>query len=164
MIVAVYPGTFDPVTNGHMDILQRAIVLFDKVIIAVAADNYKNTLFTLDERLEMLNEVSKELPKVEVATFEGLLVNYCKVVNANAIVRGLRAVSDFEYELQIALMNKKLCEHLETVFLMTAAENSFVSSTMIKQVSILGGCVKGLVPELVSKKLVEKYKIKRNCE
>lgn len=158
MKIAVYPGTFDPVTNGHMDIIQRAIAIFDRVIIAVAADNYKNTLFSLDERLIMLKEVTKDLPNVEVDIFRGLLVDYCQNVNANAIVRGLRAVSDFEYELQMALMNKKLNPNLETVFLMTAAVNSFVSSTIIKQVSVLGGCVEGLVPKCVAKNLRDKYK------
>ena len=159
MKIAVYPGTFDPVTNGHMDILNRAITIFDKVIIAVAEDNYKNTLFSLNERLQMLEEIAGKRPSVEVDTFEGLLVEYCKSVNAIAIVRGLRAVSDFEYELQMALMNKKLNDNLETIFLMTAAENSFVSSTIIKQVSVLGGCIEGLVPDFVAKKLRDKYMI-----
>jgi len=163
MKIAVYPGTFDPVTNGHMDILQRAIAIFDIVIIAVAVDNYKNALFSLEERLSLLQEVAKGLPNVEVDTFNGLLVEYCANKNATAIVRGLRAVSDFEYELQIALMNKKLNENLETIFLMTAAENSFVSSTIIKQVSALGGCIEGLVPSFVAKKLREKYKTIQNC-
>jgi pantetheine-phosphate adenylyltransferase len=163
MKIAVYPGTFDPVTNGHIDILNRAIAVFDKVIIAVATDNYKNTLFTLDERLAMLQEIAGNLPNVEVDIFKGLLVEYCKGVNANAIVRGLRAVSDFEYELQIALMNKKLNDNLETVFLMTAAENSFVSSTIIKQVSVLGGCIQGLVPDFVAKKLNDKYTTSGDC-
>lgn len=164
MKIAVYPGTFDPVTNGHLDILQRAIAIFDKVIIAVAAESYKDALFTLNERVNMLKEITKNLPNVDVDIFTGLTVDYCRANQANAIVRGLRAVSDFEYELQLALMNKKLNDNIETIFLMTAAENSFVSSTIIKKVSVIGGCVKGLVPDLVEKKLRAKYKTYEECK
>ncbi|MFZ5754442.1 MAG: pantetheine-phosphate adenylyltransferase [Bacillota bacterium] len=158
MRIAIYPGTFDPVTNGHIHIAERASKLFDKVIIAVAKDNYKNNLFSLEERLQMVEESLQYLPNVEVDSFSGLLADYAVCKNAQALIRGLRAVSDFEYEMQLAAMNKRLNETLETVFLMTAGEYSFISSSMIKQVAVLGGCVKGLVPPIVEAGLKEKYR------
>lgn len=157
MRIAIYPGTFDPVTNGHLDILYRSSTLFDRVIVAVAKENYKNTLFTLEERAELLNKVIGDMPNVEVEVFSGLLVDYVKSKGACAIIRGLRAVSDFDYEFQVALMNKKLYNDAETVFLTTDTKYSFLSSSIVKKVASLGGCVKGLVPEEVEEALKKKY-------
>lgn len=157
MRIAIYPGTFDPVTNGHIHIAERASKLFDKVIIAVAKDNYKKNLFSLEERIHMVEQSIRHLPNVEVDSFSGLTAEYAVFKNAQALIRGLRAVSDFEYEMQIAAMNKRLNETLETVFLMTSGEYSFLSSSMIKQVAFLGGSVKGLVPPVVEIGLKEKY-------
>ncbi|KUK10309.1 MAG: Phosphopantetheine adenylyltransferase [Clostridia bacterium 41_269] len=157
MPTAIYPGTFDPVTNGHLDIIQRATSIFDTVVVAVAEDSGKDTLFSLEERLEILREVTSSLKGVYVESFSGLLIKYVKKKGADAIVRGLRAVSDFEYEMQMAMMNKKMAEDIETVFFFTSTEYSFLSSSVVKQVASLGGCVKGLVPSYVEKKLKEKY-------
>jgi len=154
---AVYPGTFDPITNGHLDIIRRAIMIFDRVIIGVAEDSSKKTLFTLQERVDLASASVRQWPQVEVKPFSGLLVDFARKEGAVAIIRGLRAVSDFEYEFQMYVMNKKLAEDLETVFLMTATEYSFVSSSIIRQVASLGGCVRGLVPEEVEKALLKKY-------
>ncbi|MDD2497580.1 MAG: pantetheine-phosphate adenylyltransferase [Desulfitobacteriaceae bacterium] len=157
MRVAIYPGTFDPVTNGHLDILKRSVTLFDKVIISVALDNYKNNLFDNNERINLLRAVTNGMEKVEVDSFKGLLVDYCSQKGATAIIRGLRAVSDFEYEFQMALMNKKLNNNVETIFLMTSSKFSFISSSIIKQASSLGGCVQGLVPDIVAHAITQKY-------
>jgi pantetheine-phosphate adenylyltransferase len=157
MSIAIYPGTFDPVTSGHLDILERAVSLFDRVIIAVAKESNKNTLFSVDERLELLRTVTASMPGVEVDSFEGLTVSYAREVGAKAIIRGLRAMSDFEFEFQLALMNKKLDASIETVFLMTQSEFSFISSSAIKWVVELGGSIKGLVPVHVEEALKEKY-------
>jgi pantetheine-phosphate adenylyltransferase len=157
MRVAVYPGTFDPITNGHLDILERAVSLFDRVIIAIAEDNYKQTLFNLAERKYLVEQACKHLPNMEVKTFDGLLIDFVQSINASAIVRGLRAVSDFEYEMQMAMMNKKLKHDVETVFLMSASKYSFLSSSIIKQVALLNGSITGLVPVEVEKALAEKY-------
>ncbi|KUO49017.1 MAG: phosphopantetheine adenylyltransferase [Desulfitibacter sp. BRH_c19] len=155
---AIYPGTFDPVTNGHLDIANRAAKLFDKIIIGVAEDTAKNTLFNLDERIDLLRSQFKELPTVEVKPFTGLLVDFAKEENCCTIIRGIRAVSDFEYEFQLSLMNKKLSPNLETVFLMTSSDYLFLSSSVIKQVSSLGGCIEGLVPTDVAKALYKKLR------
>jgi len=155
--VAVYPGTFDPVTNGHLDIITRAVKLFDQVIIAVACENYKNTLFDSQERLALMQSVTKGMEHVEVDSFQGLLVDYCQKKGAITVIRGLRAVSDFEYEFQMALMNKKLNHRVDTMFLMTDQKYSFISSSIIKQVAQLGGCIKGLVPEEVAQALINKF-------
>lgn len=160
MKTCIYPGTFDPITNGHMDIIERAAVLFDKVIIGVARDNYKNVLFNDEERLESIAEATSHLPNVEVELFSGLLMDFCAEKNACAAIRGLRAVSDFEYEMQLALMNKKLNPNVETVFLMTGQKYSFISSSIIKDVASLGGSINGLVPPSVEKRIVEKYAVK----
>ncbi|MBS4025690.1 MAG: pantetheine-phosphate adenylyltransferase [Clostridia bacterium] len=154
---AIYPGTFDPVTNGHFDIAERASGLFDEVIIAVANDNYKNNLFNTEERIFLLESVTKDMKNVRVAAFEGLLMDFANNQGANVVVRGLRAISDFEFEFQLSLMNKKLNDKVETVFFMTANEYSFISSSIIKQVASLGGSVCGLVPPIVSSALIEKY-------
>ncbi|WP_434075087.1 pantetheine-phosphate adenylyltransferase [Moorella naiadis (nom. illeg.)] len=157
MKMAVYPGTFDPITNGHLDIIRRAIGLFDRVIVGVAEDNYKETLFSLAERVYMVRAVTGDMPGVEVKSFTGLLVDFARREGAVAIVRGLRAVSDFEYEFQMSIMNKKLAADLETVFLMTATEYSFLSSSIIRQVASLGGCIRDLVPPQVERVLLQRY-------
>ncbi len=157
--LAVYPGSFDPITNGHLDLLARGLKLFDKIIIAVAVNPAKTPLFTLEERLELIQESLKDFPqrnRTKVDTFDGLLVEYVKKVGAKAILRGLRAVSDFEYEFQMALMNRRLNSEVETFFLMTGMKWIYISSRIIKEVVMAGGCVKGLVPEPVEKKLLEK--------
>ncbi|MCR6546079.1 pantetheine-phosphate adenylyltransferase [Dehalobacterium formicoaceticum] len=161
MRIAVYAGTFDPVTNGHLDVIHRSVRLFDKVIVAVARDNYKNTLFTLEERVDLIRAVLDGDDHVEIELFQGLLIDYCKKKKASTIIRGLRVVSDFEYEMQMALMNKKLHPDIETTFLMTDQKYSFLSSKIIKQVAQFGGCVKGLVPEEVSLALAKKFGIRQ---
>jgi len=153
--LAVYPGSFDPLTNGHVDIIDRGARLFDRIIVAIAVNAEKSPMFTMAERVDIVRAVFKDRPNVEVDTFEGLLVNYVARRKANVIVRGLRAVSDFEYEMQMALMNRELAGTLETVFMMPAAQYSFISSRLIKEVFALGGKVHGLVPELVEKRLRE---------
>ncbi len=157
MSVAIYPGTFDPVTSGHLDILERAVGLFDKVIIAVAMESTKTPLFSVQERLGLLKAVTAKMDKVEVDTFAGLTVNYAKQVGAIAVIRGLRAMSDFEFEFQLALMNKKLDASIETVFLMTQSEFSFISSSAIKLVVELGGSITGFVPPLVEHAMKQKF-------
>ncbi|MBW1742954.1 MAG: pantetheine-phosphate adenylyltransferase [Deltaproteobacteria bacterium] len=155
--IAVYPGSFDPVTNGHCDVVKRSLNLFDKIIIAVATNGTKDPLFTIEERLELLNETFKELPGVEVDSFDGLLVQYVAERGADAILRGLRAVSDFEHEFQMALMNRKLNRKVETVFLMTGLRWIFISSSIIKEAARFGGDTRGMVPDNVFKKLKEKF-------
>ena len=154
--VALYPGTFDPVTNGHLDILQRSLEIFDHVIVAVAHNNRKSPVFSVEERVEMLKEVTKNFDGVEVDHFDGLVINYAKTKGADVIVRGLRAVTDFEYELQMALMNRKLAEELKTVFMMPSAEYSFLSSSIVKEIISLGRNVSCFVPEFVEEQLRKK--------
>ena len=159
--IAVYPGSFDPVTYGHVHIIQRAAKIFDKVIMAVTDDNYKNTIFSLEERLNLIKACCTQKNKnIEIDVFNGLLVDYMEKTGAVAIIRGLRAVSDFEYEMQMASINKHLNRRVETVFLMSDAEYSFISSTMIKNVARLGGDISHFVPEEVAVALKEKYKEK----
>ena len=155
--IAIYPGTFDPVTNGHIDILKRALILFDKVIMAIAINPGKEPLFTLEKRLIMLRKVIEDIPNAEVDAFEGLLVDYAKKRDACAIVRGLRAVSDFEYEFQMALMNRRLNGNIQTFFLMTDLRWIFTSSSIIKEAAQFGGDVRDMVPEIVNQKLQEKF-------
>lgn len=157
MRLAIYPGTFDPITNGHLDLIERGLRIFDKIIVAVAPSPKKQPLFSLDERLELIKESIKTFKKVKVEVFEGLLVDYVKSKKGIAIIRGLRAVSDYEYELQIALMNRKLNMNIETVFMMPSEEYSFISSTIVKEVASFGASVKGLVPEAVEFALKEKF-------
>jgi pantetheine-phosphate adenylyltransferase len=152
-IRAVYPGTFDPVTNGHIDLIQRSAELFDRVIVAVLKNTEKTPLFTVAERVEMLEEVVEGLKNVSVTTFQGLLVDFADQNKATVIVRGIRAVSDYEYELQMALMNRRLSPHVETVFLMPAETYSYLSSRLVKEISQLGGSVHGLVPSAVEERL-----------
>jgi len=153
---AIYPGTFDPVTNGHVDIVQRCRPLFDQVTVAVAVNQSKAPLFPLEVRLEMLRETFAGVEHVDVTSFEGLLVEYARARGARAIIRGLRAVSDFEFELQMALMNRRLAGEVETVFLMPSEEYTYLSSSIVKAVSRAGGDVGALVPPGVHKRLLEK--------
>jgi len=155
--LVVYPGTFDPITMGHLDIINRALELFDKVVVAVARHPSKKPLFTLEERLQMIRDCFKTNKNIEVEAVSGLLVEYAYNKGAKSIVRGLRAVSDFEYEFQLALMNRRLERHVETVFLMTGFRWIFISSSIIKDAAQHGGDVSGLVPEHVQHKLREKY-------
>lgn len=154
---AIYPGTFDPITNGHCDIIGRGLKLFDRVIVAIATDGSKDPLFTVEERLEMLRETLKDMPNVETDCFDGLLVDYVVKRGADTILRGLRAVSDFEYEFQMALMNRKLNKNVQTVFLMTGLRWIFISSSIIKEAAQFGGETRGMVPDVVRNKLNEKF-------
>ncbi len=147
--IAIYPGTFDPFTNGHLSLVRRGLEVFDRVIVAAAKDSGKNPLFTLEERVEMIREVFRGQTRVEVEGFSGLLVDYVPSKGANTILRGLRAVSDFEYEFQMALMNRKLKPSIHTVFMMTDYRWLYISSTIIKDVARLGGSIEGLVPETI---------------
>jgi len=158
MRIAIYPGTFDPITYGHLDIINRAAKLFDKLIIGIAEDTGKDTLFDTDERLNLIGKQVAEMANVEVKSFSGLLVNFAKKEGCCTIIRGIRVVSDFEYEFQLSLMNKKLAPDLETVFLMTSSEYLFFSSSVIKQVSSLDGCIEGLVPDDVASALHKKLR------
>lgn len=143
---AIYPGSFDPITNGHLDVLQRAAGIFDQLIIAVARDNAKTSLFTVDERVELIRNAAAEIPGIVVMPFEGLLVNFAREQKACALVRGLRAVSDFEFEFQLALMNRKLEPNLETLFLMPREEYTYISSRLVKEICRLGGHIEQFVP------------------
>ncbi len=158
MRVAVYPGSFDPFTNGHLDILDRASRLFDHVIIGVLVHPEKKCLFSPEERVNMITDIVREYDNVRAIHFNGLLVDFCRSAGACAIVRGLRAVSDYEYELQMYSVNRQLSEDLETVFLMSSPEYSFLSSSIAKEVARYNGSVKDLVPEIVRKKMEERFK------
>jgi len=152
-VVALYPGSFDPITNGHLDLIQRGSALFDKLFVAILRNDEKQALFSVDERIEMLSEVVQGYPNVEVGSFDGLLVEYAANCGASVIIRGIRAVSDYEYELQMALMNRRLRPDIETVFLMASEAHSFLSSKLVKQVIRLGGKITGLVPPSIEVKL-----------
>ena len=154
--LAVYPGSFDPLTNGHVDIISRGARMFDRIIVAILVNAEKSPMFSMHERVEIAREVFKSHPKVEVDTFNGLLVDYVERKQAQVIVRGLRAVSDFEFEFQMALMNQRLKPQIETVFMMPAEQYIYVSSRLIKEVFALGGRVHGLVPDMVEERLREK--------
>ena len=154
--LAVYPGSFDPLTNGHVDIITRGTRLFDHIVVAIAANAEKSPLFTMAERIEIARAVFRDAPNVEVEAFDGLLVDYVERRRAQVIVRGLRAVSDFEYEFQMALMNRRLNDKIETVFMMPAEQYSYISSRLIKEVFSLGGRVHGLVPDMVEERLRQK--------
>lgn len=149
MTTAVYPGSFDPVTHGHVDIIRRAAKMFDRVVVAVGINMEKKPWFTVEERKELLRSATQELDNVEIMDFEGLLVDFAKSIDARVILKGLRAVSDFEYEFQMALTNSKLAPEIETVFLTTSAENMYLSSSIVKQVGILGGDISPFVPECI---------------
>jgi pantetheine-phosphate adenylyltransferase len=154
---AIYPGSFDPVTNGHLDVIERARKLFDEVIVAVAHNDEKQPLLSLTERLDLLRETAGKIPNVRIAEFQGLLIDFAKAQNAGAVIRGLRAVSDFEFEFQMALMNRKLDAAVETIFLMPKEEYTYLSSRIVKEIARLGGDVSGFVPACVTKVLKRQF-------
>lgn len=156
MRAAIYPGSFDPITNGHLDIITRGSKLFDKLIVGVLVNIDKKGLFSIDERVELIKRVTAHLPNVEVISFNGLLVDLAKKYNSHIILKGLRAVSDFEYEFQMALMNSQLDSDIETLFMMTSAEYSYLSSSSVKQVAKFGGNISGLIPNEIMNDIVEK--------
>lgn len=149
MAVAIYPGSFDPVTMGHLDIIRRSAAIFDMVYVAVATNSSKDPVFSVDQRLKFLDQATRDVKNVQVITFDGLLVDAANKNNARIIIKGLRAISDFEYEFQMALMNKKLGENVETLFMATNTNYSYLSSSLVKEVARLGGCIRDLVPEVV---------------
>ncbi len=155
--IALYPGTFDPITNGHIDLVERAAKLFDQVIVSIASNSKKNPFFTLDERIELAQEVLSHCPNVAVKGFSILLVDFAKEQNANILIRGLRAISDFEYEFQLASMNRNLAPGVESVFLMPADEYSFISSSLVKEVALLGGDVAKFVHPVINEALEKKH-------
>jgi pantetheine-phosphate adenylyltransferase len=156
--IVIYPGTFDPITNGHVDLIERAGKLFDKIIVAVAMSEGKSPLFDVDTRVSIVEEVVKPMKNIEVTGFKGLLVDFAKEQNADALLRGLRAVSDFEYEFQLANMNRRLSPNLESLFLTPAEQFSFISSTLVREIATLNGDVSQFVPAAVQRALAEKFK------
>lgn len=162
MTKALYPGTFDPITNGHLDLVHRALRLFDEVIVAVGTAREKDPMFTVEERVEMIREATAELEGVTVVAFDGLLVDEVRRYGATSILRGLRAVSDFEYEFQMALMNRHLAPDVETVFLMPNKNYSYLDSTVVKEVALLGGDAGGFVPPVVLERLLERRRALRS--
>lgn len=167
-VTAIYPGSFDPPTNGHLDLIDRGSKIFDELVVAILRNAEKTPLFSLGERRRMLEELTDSFRNVRVDTFDGLTVDYAAKVNASAVLRGIRALSDYEYELQMALMNRKLRPDLETVFMMPAEQYSYLSSRLVREVARLGGDISGLVPELVEQRLKEKldpaYKLNRKVK
>jgi pantetheine-phosphate adenylyltransferase len=161
MIRAVYPGTFDPVTNGHLDVIERAAKIFDELIVAVTTNPAKTPWFTLEERVEMLRECCSHLPNVTVEAFDGLLVKFVRQKGAKVIIKGLRAVTDFDYEFQMAAINRKLAPEIETLFLMTSLPYAYLSSSAVKEVASLNGCLKDLVPDNVAERLRKKVAERR---
>lgn len=158
MKIGVYPGTFDPITNGHLDVIKRALKIFDQLVVAVAISSYKKSpIFSIEERLNFIKESVEELENLKIEAFDGLLVKFVKQKGAVAIIRGLRAVSDYEFELQLAHANRRLYRDIETVFLMPSEEFSFLSSTLVKEIAYFGGSVKSLVPPVVEKALRLKF-------
>jgi len=151
--IAIYPGSFDPVTNGHLDIVERGLYIFDKIIVAILLNPAKNSYFSVEERMEMLQDSMKEFKNVEFDTFDGLLVDYARQSKAHAILRGMRAVSDFDYEFQLALMNRRLQRNIQTVFLMTGLRWIYTSSSIIKEAALFGGDIEDMVPPIVNERL-----------
>jgi len=158
MIKAIYPGSFDPITNGHLDIIHRAQKIFDEIIVVIAENSKKNSLFSIEEKKNMINAAVKDLKGVEVQSFKGLLIDCVRFNNAKIILRGMRAISDFEYESQFALINKKMAPEIETIFMVTSNRYSYLNSSIVKEIASLNGCINGLVPSYVEKKLKDKYK------
>lgn len=156
MKTVICPGSFDPVTKGHMDIIERASKLFDKVVVAVLNNVSKHPCFTIDERIALLKETTKHLDNIEIETFDGLLVDFAKLRGASAVVKGLRAVTDFEYEFQMSMINKKLCPEIETIFLNTSQEYMYLSSSVVKQIAAAGGDISMFVPEEIRDKIVDR--------
>ncbi len=157
-VSAIYPGSFDPITNGHVDIIQRGLRVFDRIVIAVLKNPKKSPLFTTKERVNMIQAIFAREKKVEVRAFDGLLVDFARACRTPVVIRGLRAISDFEYEFQMALMNRNLAPDIETLFMMPNVNYSFLSSNMVREVVMLGGSVEGLVPEMVARRLNDKVK------
>jgi pantetheine-phosphate adenylyltransferase len=155
--IAVYPGSYDPLTNGHIDIIERGLKIFDKVIVAILKNPSKNSLFSIEERMDILRETFQDRNEIEVDCFEGLLVNYLRKKNVTTVVRGLRAISDFEIEFQMALMNRRIEPQCETIFLVPSVHYSFVSSRLVKEIYQLGGEIKNMIPPVVDRKLKEKF-------
>ena len=157
---AIYPGSFDPITNGHLDLIERGLKIFDEIIVAIAVNPVKQPLFSIEERVDLIREVLTDHPRVKIDHFTGLLVDYVRRQNTNVILRGLRAVSDFDYEFQLALMNRRLAPEIETVFLMTSLKWVFLSSSILKEAVSLGGVVEDIVPSIVFQRLREKFGVK----
>ncbi len=164
MKTAVYPGSFDPITNGHLDVVKRGLQVFDKIIVAVLYNPAKKSLFTVDERIDMIEQSVANLPGAEADSFNGLLIDYAAQKQANAVLRGMRAVSDFDYEFQLALMNRRLNRKIQTVFLMTGLRWIYASSSIIKEAASFGGDISGMVPPIVEKKLTEAFSTGQNLE
>ncbi|PWT90139.1 MAG: pantetheine-phosphate adenylyltransferase [Acidobacteria bacterium] len=162
--IAVYPGSFDPITNGHLDIIHRALEFVDELIIAILVNPEKNPLFTVSERIDLIRSVLKLNHRIKIDQFDGLLVDYARKKGAGMILRGLRAVSDFDYEFQMALMNRRLQDKIETIFLVPAEQYTYVSSRLVKEISLLGGSVKGLVPPEVEKRMKKKFRTENHHE
>ena len=160
-VIAIYPGTFDPPTNGHLDLIQRGAKIFDQLVVAILRNPEKVALFSLAERREMLEALTREFDNVRIETFHGLMVDYAGKIGARAVLRGIRAISDYEYELQMALMNRKLDPELETVFMMPAEAYTYVSSRLVKEIVQLGGSVHGLIPDMVEERLYAKVNGKK---
>lgn len=161
---AIYPGSFDPITNGHVDIIRRGLKIFDRILVAVLENPKKDPLLTTKERVAMIRKIFKDQKKVEVKSFHGLLVEFARENGTNAVIRGLRAISDFEYEFQMALMNRKLSSEMETLYMMPSLEFSFLSSNLVKEVFMLGGSVRDLVPGPVETKLREKFRANKRVQ
>lgn len=161
MNIAIYPGSFDPITRGHLDIITRGSKIYDKLIVAVLVNVDKKCLFSIEERVELIKKVTRNLKNVEVLSFDGLLVDFARLNNSKVILKGLRTMSDFEYEFQMALMNSKLDSEIETVFMMTSSAYSYVSSSAVKQVAKFGGSIEGFVPEELIEEVTNKFKVKR---
>ncbi len=163
VLTAIYPGSFDPLTNGHLDIIERGRKIFDHFVVAVLKNPHKQPLFTPEERKEMIQEAVKCFSNVEVEIFDGLLVNFARKKGCQVIIRGLRAISDYEYETQIAVTNRKMAPEIETLFLPTSTEFSYLNSTVVKEIASFGGCIRGLVPPVVEKRLRDKFSKKHSA-
>jgi pantetheine-phosphate adenylyltransferase len=157
MIKAIYPGSFDPITNGHLDIIKRAMNIFDKVIVVIAENSKKKSFFSIEEKKDMINNVVKNLRGIEVQSFDGLLIDCVRSNKANVILRGMRAISDFEYESQFALINKKMAPEIETIFMVTSTKYSYLNSSIVKEIASLNGCISELVPAYVARQLKKKF-------
>lgn len=155
--VAIYPGSFDPITNGHMDLIERGLRIFDQIIVAIAVNPVKKPLFSIEERIDLIRHSINDHPRVRVDHFTGLLVDFVRQQDTNIILRGMRAITDFDYEFQLAMMNRRLAPEVETVFLMTDLKWVFISSSILKEAASLGGAIEGLVPDIVCRRLREKY-------